>query len=114
MRVFAQRAHSFRPSEHPFATFRPDGSRGALLAASAPGDLLVIVGTEDKPMAVEDRGRLLGIVEFGRIPIDLKEIARDAFSEGLRYLRAWSFAEPRFKLLDTLREQLAYQAINRA
>jgi len=128
MRVFAKRFYGFRPEERPVIAFGKGGNRDALIMASSPGDLLVFVGTQDEPTAAYERGRLLGIAEFARIPIDVRDIvdpdalkATDFASDGsllwpkgLPIIRAWRFKEPRLKLIDVLREQLTFEATVRA
>jgi len=128
MRVFAKRFYGFSPETHPVIAFGKAGNRDALISASSPGDLVVFVGTQDEPTAEKERGRLLGIAEFARIAVDVRDVtdperlrpsdfAPDGtllWPKGLPILRAWRFAEPRLKLIDVLREQLTFEATVRA
>jgi hypothetical protein len=128
MRVFAKRFYGFDPERHPVIAFGKAGNRDALITASSPGDLIVFVGTQDEPTAEHERGRLLGIAEFARIPVDVRDVTDPArmkptdldadgsllWPKGLPVLRAWRFAEPRLKLIDVLREQLTFEATVRA
>ncbi|GJE71711.1 hypothetical protein [Methylorubrum podarium] len=128
MRVFAKRFYGFDPERHPVIAFGKAGNRDALITASSPGDLVVFIGTQDEPTAEHERGRLLGIAEFARIPVDVRDVtdptkmkptdfAADGsllWPKGLPVLRAWRFAEPRLKLIDVLREQLTFEATVRA
>lgn len=127
MKVFAKRSHRFNPASYPFVGFKFSENRDALVAASSPGDRLVLVGAQDAATEVEDRGRLLGMIEFGHVPIDLDDSAvratinptlpwaveSQARPKALPILRAWSFDRPRLKLIDVLKEQLAFEAISK-
>jgi hypothetical protein len=128
MRVFAKRFYGFNPETHPVIAFGKGGNRDALINASSPGDLVVFVGTQAEPTAEAERGRLLGIAEFARIPVDVRDVTDPAqmkptdlasdgsllWPKGLPILRAWRFEEPRLKLIDVLREQLTFEATVRA
>lgn len=128
MRVFAKRFYGFEPERHPVIAFGKGGNRDALILASEPGDLIVFVGTQDEPTASSERGRLLGIAEFARIPVDVRDVTDPAvmkptdfasdgtllWPKGLPMLRAWRFDEPRLKLIDVLHEQLTFEATIRA
>lgn len=128
MKIFAKRFYGFDPVTRPVVTFGKAGNRDGLIKASGPGDLIVYVGTQDEPTSERDRGCLLGMAEFARIAVDAKDIIDPAtfqaldlnpdgtlvWPNGLPILRAWAFNEPRLKLLDVLREQLAFEATVRA
>jgi hypothetical protein len=128
VRVFAKRFYGFDPVARPIVAFGMAGNRDALIAASSPGDLIVFVGTQDIPTAEGERGRLLGIAEFARIPVDVLDVIDPAtvktidigpsgsllWPKALPILRAWRFEEPRLKLVDVLREQLTFEATVRA
>jgi hypothetical protein len=127
MQVFAKRFYGFDPVKHPLVAFGLDGNRDALISMSAPGDLIVFVGTQGEPTEPAERGRLLGLVEFARIPVDTKDLVpkehMDSFlkpdgtitwPKALPVLRAWRFGEPRLKLIDALAEQLTFEATVRA
>jgi len=128
VRVFAKRFYGFDPERRPIVAFSKGGNRDALIVASSPGDLIVFVGTQDEPTKDIERGRLLGLAEFARIPIDVRDVispemfqATDfgldgslLWPKGLPILRAWRFDEPRMKLVDVLRQQLTFEATVRA
>jgi hypothetical protein len=128
MQVFAKRFYDFDPVGYPVAAFGIEGNRDALISMSGPGDLLVFVGTQGEPTPVGERGRLLGLVEFAPIAVATEDFvdrsalrAHDLNPDGtlvwpkaLPILRAWRFDDPRFKLIDVLKEQLTYEATVRA
>jgi hypothetical protein len=128
VRVFAKRFFGFNPTSHPFVAFGNEETRDALINASSPGDLIVFVGTQGEPTVLHERGRLLGVAEFTQVaadtrdliapaslrPIDLKPDGSLALPKCLPILRAWVFQKPRFMLLDVLKEQLTFEATNRA
>ena len=117
MNVFARRFYGFDPVTRPIVAFALEGDRDALIEASGPGDMIVFVGTMGEPTAEDDRGRLLGIAEFARIPVDTKEIIDPAtyrpfdikpdgsliWPKALPILRAWAF-NPKIKVVDALEE----------
>lgn len=128
MQVFAKRCYEFEPIDYPVVTFGIEGNRDALISMSGQGDLLVFVGTQGEPTPVDERGRLLGLVEFAPIAVATEDFvdrstlhAYELNSDGsfvlpnaLPILRAWRFEDPRFKLIDVLKEQLTYEATVRA
>jgi hypothetical protein len=111
----------------PVIAFGFEADRDALIEASAPGDMIVFVGTMDEPTAQDDRGRLLGIAEFARIPVNAADLIEPrAFksfelkpdgslisAKALPMLRAWSL-NPKLKLLDVLQEELSVEATLKA
>ncbi len=122
MKVFATRVWGFDPETRPFMTFGLEGNRDKLLRESAPGDLIIFVGTQTPPTRDADQGRILGMAEIGRVPIDTAEVldreelgGLDLGHNGLRFpkaiamLRAWRFTPPPL-LTKTLTAQLTYQA----
>jgi hypothetical protein len=127
MQVFASRFWGFDPQTWPIISFGLEGNRDALVRASHPGDRLVFIGTETEGTEAPDRGRLLGIAQIGRTPIDsaavldLSRLKPSAFDEngrirwpkGLPMLRAWRFVD-RPLVTDVLRRQLTYEATIRA
>lgn len=128
MRVFAKRFYAFDPATRPVVAFDIEGNRNALITASSPGDLIVFVGTQGEPTAEHERGRLLGLAEFAWVavdtadltdpatlrPMDLNPDGSLAWPKGLPIVRAWRFPEPRFKLIDILKQQLTFEATVRA
>ena len=65
MQVFIKRFWGFG-LDWPIISFGQLGSLDALIARSAPGDLMAFVGTLGEETQAEERGRLLGLAEFGR------------------------------------------------
>lgn len=127
MRIFITRVWGFDPARWPVITFGLEGNRDNLLRNSVPGDRIVFVGTLREPTPELMRGRLLGMAEIGRIPIDTLDVIRaDAirpqdYDEAGRFrwpkailmMKAWRFT-PQPKLLDILAEQLPYHATSQA
>lgn len=77
--IFGTWFWGFDPTLHPFAGFTHRGSRDTLLKRARPGDLILVVGTQSEPTAPEDRGRVLGLIEFLRSPMQ----AEDLFPPGV-------------------------------
>jgi hypothetical protein len=127
MQVFAKRTLRYDPIVRPFVTFVTERDRNDLLRASQPRDLLVFAGSLDDQTLSDDRGRLLGIAEFSHVPIDGQPVAGLTTLVGLELqgrgpstlpyalplTRAWCFRHS-LKLIDTLREQLTFEATARA
>lgn len=121
--VFAKRFWGFDPLRWPIISFGLEGSRDALIKVSKPGDLLVLVGTQTPPTEPHEQGRLLGIAEIGRLPVDsldvldpvnIRSIDHDAdgafkWPKALPMLRAWRFT-PQPLLTDILQRQLPQPA----
>jgi hypothetical protein len=53
-----------------------------------PGDLIAFIGTQDEPTEPEDQGRLLGLAEIGRLPIDSLEVLDPANIRSIAVLAA--------------------------
>jgi hypothetical protein len=127
VQVFAKRSWGFGPMRWPIITFGLEANRDALILASKPGDLIALIGTQSEPTEPEDRGRLLGLAEIGRLPVDSLEVLNrddiqpvhyDAngdfkWPKALPILRAWRFPDKPL-VTDVLREQLTYEATIRA
>ncbi len=129
MRLFATRVWGFDPATWPVVTFGLDGNRDNLLKKSNVGDAVVFVGTQEEPTDEADRGRLLGVAQFGRRAvktedvIDLAKVGPENFDlhgnfkwpSALLMTRAWRFTdEPRPLLLDVLSAQLPFNATTQA
>jgi hypothetical protein len=121
-RVFASRFWGFSPATHPVVTFGKSGHLKRLLKLSAPSDYVLFVGTQAEPTLDQERGRILGLSQFGRVevdPLDLidpaatnpHEFVRGKYKwpKGLPILRAWKF-DDRPKLVDTIGRQLSMYA----
>lgn len=127
MQVFAKRFWGFHPETWPIIAFRLAGNRDALVSESQPGDRVLFIGTNTEDTEPSERGRLLGLAEIGRTPVesadvlDLTTLARSAFDDGgrlrwpkgLPMLRAWRFVTPPL-VTEVLKKQLSYEATVRA
>src|SRR5262245_29653429 len=127
VQVFAKRSWGFDPMRWPIITFGLEANRDALIQASKPGDLLAFIGTQSEPTEPEDRGRLLGLTEIGRLPVDSLEVlncediqpvhydasGRFKWPKAIPIFRAWRFPDKPL-VTDVLREQLTYDATIRA
>lgn len=127
MTLFITRVWGFQPEHWPVITFGLEGNRDRLLKESTPGDRIVFVGTLREPTLEHLRGRLLGMAEIGRIPVDTLDIVsaehldqhdyddagRFRWPKAIPMVRAWRFT-PEPKLLDVLEEQLPYHATSQA
>lgn len=122
-KIFASRFWGFNPDTHPAVTFGLDGNRDRLLSFSDTEDLVLFVGTTGYPTLPDEQGRLLGLAEFSRIPVEALDILDrnalpdHAFKDGeykwpkaLAMLRAWRFDDPRPRLVDVLQKQLPMYA----
>jgi len=128
MKVFAKRFWGFDPASWPIIAFGREANRDALIRESRPGDLIVFIGTQNHPTLPEDRGRLLGLAEIGRIAVDSLDVldpaairneedyddqGRFKWPKALPILRAWRF-DARPLVLEVLKQQLSYGATVRA
>jgi hypothetical protein len=121
--VFAKRFWGFDPLRWPIASFSLEANRDALIKQSRPGDLIVFVGTKTPQTHPDEQGKLLGLAEFGRIPIDSLDVLDTAnlrpvdynldgsfkWPKALPMLRAWRFAPQRL-LTEVLERQLPQSA----
>lgn len=129
MKLFATRIWGFDPPNWPVVTFGLDGNRDNLLRKSRAGDAVIFVGTQGEPTQEHERGRLLGIAQFGRSPVDTLDILEEAnispddydergrfkWPKALLMTRAWRFTDqPLPRLHDVLEEQLPYSATTQA
>lgn len=127
MKIFVTRVWGFDPENWPLVTFNLEGNRDKLLKQSAPGDRIVFVGTLREPTPDAMRGRLLGMAEIGRIPIDTEDFLAERakrkqdfdqagqfrWPKAVPMVSAWRF-EPSPMLLDVVEEQLPYHATPQA
>ena len=125
--IFAKLFWVFDPSLWPIISFSLEAIRDALIQVSKPGDLIAFIGTQTEPTAAEDQGRLLGLAEVGRLPIDSLDVLDPAnirsidYNAGGRFkwpkatpmLRAWRFPD-KPRVTDVLSKQLTYEATVRA
>lgn len=121
--VFGTRFWGFDPTTNPFAGFTHEGSRSNLIKKARPGDLIAVVGTTSEPTAEEDRGKLLGLIEFQRtamqaedlipagaqLPDRLFENGRFKWPYAVPAVRAWRFDPPR-SIRDVINRQLTMAA----
>lgn len=123
VRIFASRFWGFNPETHPALTFGVAGHRDRLLKLSRLGDLVLFVGTQSEPTSINERGRLLGLVEFGRTPVEALDLidrantaphefvnGRYKWPKALPMLRAWRLDDPRPRLVEVLNRQLPMYA----
>ena len=128
MQLFIKWFYGFDPATHPYITFSQVGSRTALLRAARPGDRMVFVGTKNDKTAVENRGKILGMAEIGRVEVDTLDVILDhtkikkdhwdingrfKWPKALPIIKAWKFLEPPL-LTDLLKRQLPMAAISNA
>jgi hypothetical protein len=127
VRVFARRLPAFTHVEGVAVAFAGAKGRARLLETAAPGDMLVVAGFAHEPTAQGDRGRLLGVVEFAPVAVDLSElcdvaelpathlagVGGPAWPHALPVVRAWTFDEPRMRLSDAFRDPLVIDPVER-
>lgn len=127
VQIFAKRFWGFDPQYWPIISFGLEANRDALIRASRPGDLIAFIGTQTEPTAPEEQGRLLGLAEIGRLPIDSLDVLDAAtlppetyksdgkfkWPKSLPMLRAWRFSSPP-RVTEVLHQQLSYEATVRA
>lgn len=108
MQVFAKLFWGFDPDYWPIVSFSHAGSLNSLMEQSKPGDLMAFVGTQGEETAETERGKLLGLAEFGRKRIHSREALRpEAFAaaekgptgdikwpHAVLITRAWRFIVP--------------------
>ncbi|MEZ5690473.1 MAG: hypothetical protein R3D71_02270 [Rickettsiales bacterium] len=127
MKIFATRTWGFRPETYPVISFVREGDRDKLLKESEIGDVILIVGTQGEPTEENERGRLLGIAQIGRIAVDTLTVLDESeirphdydahgnyrWPKALAMTRAWYFpSKPLLK--DVLAQQLPYNATTQA
>lgn len=125
--VFAKRFWGFDPQGWPIISFNNDGNRDNLIRHSRPGNFVLFVGTLGKETKEEERGRLIGIAQFGRNAIDslsaidptciddsCYENGEFKWPKAVPMVRAWRFT-PMPIVTDVFEKQLpahaTYQAI---
>lgn len=128
MKTFIKRFWGFGPY-WPIISFSQRGSLDALLAQSTPGDLMAFVGTLGDRTAPHERGRLLGIAEFGRSKLYSREVLpADIFASAAKgpngdikwphavvMTRAWKFTDvPLPVMTEVVGRQLPMAAMNNA
>ncbi|NTX67770.1 GIY-YIG nuclease family protein [Myxococcus sp. CA051A] len=128
MKLFATRVWGFDPWNWPVVVFGRKGDLNSLLKRSLPGDRIIFAATLDQErVEAQNRGRLLGMAEFGRqIARTEKLVRRDHMSlndlDETGQVR-WPFALPmtnawRFpdlpNTVEALGHQLPYNATSQA
>lgn len=123
IQIFATRVWGFDPLIWPVITFNLEGYRDKILNESKVGDLIIFVGTKTDRTKEEDRGKILGVAQIGRIPVDTLSVldksiitpdyydANNNFRwpKAIMMTRAWSFPEKPV-LTEILSSQLPYNA----
>lgn len=108
-KVFLTKVWGFNPESYPFLGFSEDGRRSSYIREAGHDDWLIIVGTNQPPTVKEEQGKLLGLVQLGKDPLEslnvLKEIGTPIESNqysqngnykwpyALPFLRAYKFAD---------------------
>lgn len=127
LKIFATRVWGFDPENWPLVPFSLEGNRDRLLKMSNAGDMIVFVGTQSEPTEPDERGRILGISEFGRNPVDTLEVLDETiltqrsytekgefrWPKALLAIRAWKFIDKPV-LTETLSQQLPFNATSQA
>jgi hypothetical protein len=123
MRLFGTRVWGFGFTRRPLATFGKKGHVDSLLREAQRGDRLVFVGTQTERTDPENRGRILGMGEFGFEslstldvvdrsdfdPRDFDASGKFRFPYAVPIIRAWQF-EPAPRLMDIVKEQMSMAA----
>jgi hypothetical protein len=128
MKMFIKRFWGFGP-HWPIISFGQRGSLDGLLAQSESGDLMAFVGTLGDQTASHERGRLLGIAEFGRSKLHSREaLPADTFASAAKgsngdikwphavvMTRAWKFTDtPLPVMTEIVGHQLSMAAMSNA
>jgi len=129
VKIFATRVWGYHPATWPLVTFNTIGNLNNLLNKSRANDVVVFVGTKTKNTRPDEQGRLLGMVQFGREPVDSLDIIREEqlspehfvkgsfkWPKAVVMTRAWQFQDnPLPYLTDVFHRQLprnaTYQAV---
>lgn len=129
MKIFATRVWGYHPATWPLVTFNTQGNLNNLLNKSENGDVVVFVGTKTENTHPDEQGRLLGMVQFSRDPIDTLSVLRTEdllpehyvngqfkWPKAVAMTRAWEFEDiPLPYLTDVFHRQLprnaTYQAV---
>ncbi|MBF0678424.1 MAG: hypothetical protein IR164_05720 [Devosia sp.] len=123
MRLFGTRVWGFGFTRRPLATFGAKGHVDSLLRKAQRGDRLVFVGTQTDRTDPSNRGRILGMGEFGfeslstldlvdRTDLDPRDFDANGqfkFPYAVPMIRAWAF-DPAPRLMDTIKEQMSMAA----
>lgn len=127
LKIFATRVWGFDPLILPVITFNLEGHRDNLIKQSKVGDLIVFVGTKTEHTKEEDRGKILGAAQIGRIPVDTLSVLDKSvikpdyydsngnyrWPKAIMMTRAWNFPQKPV-LTETLSSQLPYKATTSA
>ncbi len=129
MQVFIKRFWGFDPVYWPVVSFSLHGSLTSLIERSTPGDLMAFVGTLNEETDPKERGKLLGLAEFGRNFVSSREaLPPESFAKAPRrpngdmkwpfsllITRAWRFTDnPLPVLTEVLGGQLTMAATSNA
>lgn len=119
MRIFATRVWGFDPKNYPMVSFSSPGARNRLIAESTDGDIILFCTTKTDVVAPDEKGKILGYVEFLRdeanasdLFADDVELADHLFEDGkfkfpfaVPIVRAWEL-DPPVDIKTTLGRQL--------
>lgn len=129
MKMFIKRFWGFDPIYWPIVAFSMRGSLDALIQQSEAGDTIAFVGTKGPETQELERGKLLGIAEFGRSRFHSRAALPPAsFSEAEKgpngdikwphavlITRAWRFTDvPLPEMTEVLGRQLPMSAMSNA
>lgn len=128
MKLFATRVWGIDPVKWPLATFGTEGICAKLIRETSPGDRLVFIGTKGRPTKEEQRGRILGYFEFGRVVVkSLDVLERDSIMPeaydkkgvfkwpyAVPLTKAWLLDSPLPDLVETIGRQLERHATTMA
>lgn len=129
VKIFIKRFWGFDPIYWPIVAFSLKGSLDTLLSQSKPGDLMAFVGTKGIETELENRGKLLGLAEFGCSQFHARQaLPPQSFAEAekgsngdikwphaVMITRAWRFTDvPPPVMTEVLGRQLPMSAMSNA
>jgi hypothetical protein len=103
--------------------FSTPGARDTARTVLRPGEVVVIVGTQDEPTPERQQGKILGLVEptnipvsslaysFQRRPHDFDEQGNYRWPHGLELRAAWRFLEPLTSLSEVSQRDFGRQGV---
>jgi len=102
MTMYATKVWGFTSAAWPLVTFSKEGVRNRLAAMWQPGDTMLLIGTQQEPTDIQDRGKILGYVEFTSIPVltrnvvapEVLAIHGDKWPYALLCTQSWEIHDP--------------------
>jgi hypothetical protein len=100
--MYATKVWGFASADWPLITFSKEGVRNRLAKQWQPGDTMLLIGTQQEPTDVQDRGKILGYVEFTSIPVltrnivapEILAIHGDKWPYALLCTESWKLEDP--------------------